>query len=109
VTVGGGLGASALRVLCQEGCALLILEKETQFRDRSRGIHRDLGVAEAKELGIEAALLNSCGTSDSVLSRWAWGLEPHRNDCPATGGVSFLSPGDARKPSCRRRKGPALK
>jgi 2-polyprenyl-6-methoxyphenol hydroxylase-like FAD-dependent oxidoreductase len=42
---------------------VLILEKETQFKDRVRGEYIvPWGVAEAKELGIEAALLQSCGT-----------------------------------------------
>jgi flavin-dependent dehydrogenase len=45
VTVGGGLGASAFAgAMARQGMHVLILEKETQFRDRVRGgIHRGLG------------------------------------------------------------------
>ena len=64
VTVGGGLAASALAgALARNGLRVLILEKETQFKDRVRGEYLvTWGVAEAKELGIEAALLRSSAT-----------------------------------------------
>jgi 2-polyprenyl-6-methoxyphenol hydroxylase-like FAD-dependent oxidoreductase len=62
VTVGGGLGASALAIsMARKGARVLILEKETQFRDRVRGESlAPWGVAEAKELGIDQLLMNSC-------------------------------------------------
>jgi flavin-dependent dehydrogenase len=38
VTVGGGLGASALAIsMARRGARVLVLEKELQFRDRVRG------------------------------------------------------------------------
>ncbi|PYU06330.1 MAG: hypothetical protein DMG34_06235 [Acidobacteria bacterium] len=38
VTVGGGLGASAFAgAMAKKGVRVLILEKETQFKDRVRG------------------------------------------------------------------------
>jgi 2-polyprenyl-6-methoxyphenol hydroxylase-like FAD-dependent oxidoreductase len=62
VTVGGGLGASALAIsMARRGARVLVLEKELQFRDRVRGEGlAPWGVAEARELGIADLLLNSC-------------------------------------------------
>jgi 2-polyprenyl-6-methoxyphenol hydroxylase-like FAD-dependent oxidoreductase len=63
VTVGGGLGASALaRSLALEGLKVLVLERETQFKDRVRGEQvASWGVGEARELGILDMLLANCG------------------------------------------------
>ena len=62
VTVGGGLGASALAIsMAKQGAHVLVLERETQFRDRVRGeVLAPWGVAEAKELGIAELLLRTC-------------------------------------------------
>lgn len=62
VTVGGGLGASALALsMAKHGTRVLVLERETQFRDRVRGeALPPWGVAEAKELGIADVLLRTC-------------------------------------------------
>lgn len=62
VTVGGGLGASALAIaMARRGARVLVLEKETQFRDRVRGEGlAPWGVAEARELGIADLLLKRC-------------------------------------------------
>src|SRR6202171_3251708 len=62
VTVGGGLGASALAIsMAKQGAHVLVLERETQFRDRVRGeVLAPWGVAEAKELGIAELLLRRC-------------------------------------------------
>jgi 2-polyprenyl-6-methoxyphenol hydroxylase-like FAD-dependent oxidoreductase len=64
VTVGGGLGASACAAsMARSGMRVLVLEKETQFRDRVRGEYlAPWGVAEARELGVEAQLLETCAT-----------------------------------------------
>jgi 2-polyprenyl-6-methoxyphenol hydroxylase-like FAD-dependent oxidoreductase len=64
VTVGGSLGASAFAAcMARRGVRVLILEKETQFKDRVRGEYLcTWGVAEAKKLGIDAALMKSCAT-----------------------------------------------
>jgi menaquinone-9 beta-reductase len=65
VTIGGGLGASAFATsMAKHGVRVLILEKETQFKDRVRGEYLvPWGMAEAKQLGLEAALMNSCATA----------------------------------------------
>src|ERR1700693_5335531 len=62
VTVGGGVGASALALsMAKHGAHVLVLERETQFRDRVRGeALAPWGVAEAKELGIAELLLRTC-------------------------------------------------
>jgi menaquinone-9 beta-reductase len=62
VTVGGGLGASALAIaMAKGGARVLVLEKETQFRDRVRGeALMPWGVAEARRLGIAELLLQTC-------------------------------------------------
>src|SRR5882724_935469 len=64
VTVGGGLAASAFAAsMARNGMRVLVLEKETQFKDRVRGeFVATWGVAEARELGIETQLFNTCAT-----------------------------------------------
>ncbi len=62
VTVGGGIGGSALAIsMAREGARVLVLEKERQFRERVRGESlAPWGVAEAKTLGIADLLKNTC-------------------------------------------------
>jgi menaquinone-9 beta-reductase len=62
VTVGGGIGASALAIsMARRGAKVLVLEKEHQFRERVRGESLPpWGVAEARELGIAGLLLKTC-------------------------------------------------
>jgi 2-polyprenyl-6-methoxyphenol hydroxylase-like FAD-dependent oxidoreductase len=62
VTVGGGLAASALAIrMARWGARVLVLEKETKFRDRVRGEGLvPWGVTEARKLGILELLLQSC-------------------------------------------------
>src|SRR5215472_8009316 len=59
ITVGGGLGASALaKVLAEHGARVLVVEREEQFKDRVRGEWMaPWGVAEAVKLGIYDLLL----------------------------------------------------
>jgi len=63
ITVGGGLGGAALaKAMAERGHRVLVVERETQFKDRVRGEWlAPWGVAEARELGIYDLLLNSCG------------------------------------------------
>src|SRR6476661_1221937 len=62
ITVGGGLGASALAIaMAREGARVLVIEKEEKFRDRVRGEYlAPWGVAEARELGVADLLLKHC-------------------------------------------------
>jgi 2-polyprenyl-6-methoxyphenol hydroxylase-like FAD-dependent oxidoreductase len=59
---GGGLGGSALaKVMAENGKRTLVLEKETQFRDRVRGEGLvPWGGAEAEQLGCYRLLCDSC-------------------------------------------------
>jgi len=65
ITVGGGIAASAFgRAMTQRGARVLILEKETRFRDRVRGEGTvPWGVAEARELGLLELLRAGCAHS----------------------------------------------
>ena len=59
VTVGGGIGGSALaKVMAERGYRVLIVEREPRFRDRVRGEFLfPWGVADAKELGLYDAFV----------------------------------------------------
>jgi 2-polyprenyl-6-methoxyphenol hydroxylase-like FAD-dependent oxidoreductase len=63
ITVGGGLAGSTLaKCLAERGCRVLVLERETRFRDRVRGEQmHPWGVAEARTLGIYQRLADTCG------------------------------------------------
>jgi 2-polyprenyl-6-methoxyphenol hydroxylase-like FAD-dependent oxidoreductase len=63
VTVGGGLGGSALAMaMAQHGARVLVLEQEKRFRDRVRGEGiLPWGVEEMRRLGIYELLRDRCG------------------------------------------------
>jgi 2-polyprenyl-6-methoxyphenol hydroxylase-like FAD-dependent oxidoreductase len=63
ITVGGGLGGSALaKVLAEHGMRVLVIEREHQFADRIRGEFLvPWGVAEARRIGLYDTLLERCG------------------------------------------------
>jgi menaquinone-9 beta-reductase len=65
ITVGGGLGGATLgKALAERGLRALVLERETQFKDRVRGEQiQPWGVADAKALGIHD-LLNANGAHE---------------------------------------------
>src|SRR5215469_14121881 len=81
VIVGGGLGGSSLGIaLAQSGAQVLVIERETQFRDRVRGEGvLPWGAAEARELGIHQPLLEAC----AIESRW-WTAPDDNRDLVAT-------------------------
>lgn len=62
ITVGGGLAGSAIaHSLANEGKRVLVLERETRFKDRVRGENvTSWGVAELQELGLLGTLRASC-------------------------------------------------
>lgn len=61
ITVGGGIGGSALaKGMAERGHKVLVVERETKFKDRVRGEWiAPWGVAEAKNLGIYDALMQA--------------------------------------------------
>ena len=63
ITVGGGIAASALaKAMCERGAKVLVLERETKFKDRVRGEGMVCwGVGEARQLGIYELLKKTCG------------------------------------------------
>ena len=74
ITVGGGLaGASLAKGLAERGVKVLVLERETAFRDRVRGeqIH-PWGVAELRQLGLYDRLHEACGHELPWLDMFLW-------------------------------------
>src|SRR5262245_26297920 len=65
ITVGGGLGGAALaKATAEHGGRVLVLERETQFKDRVRGEGIwSWGVAELKELGVYDLLRSTCANA----------------------------------------------
>src|SRR5271155_310982 len=62
ITVGGGLGGSALaKVLAEKGLQVLVTEREVEFKDRIRGeTMAPWGGAEAQKLGLYDRLKETC-------------------------------------------------
>lgn len=77
VTVGGGLGGSALaKAMAERGARVLVLEREKHFRDRVRGEYlTPWGVAEMQRLGLEETF----ETAHANQARWAIGIGPDRD------------------------------
>jgi 2-polyprenyl-6-methoxyphenol hydroxylase-like FAD-dependent oxidoreductase len=100
ISVGGGLaGMSLAKVLTDGGLRVLVLERETTFKDRVRGEQmHPWGVAEARKLGLYELLLETCanevrywstqlvGFSD-VMRRDLFETTPHR-----AGSLNFHHP-----------------
>ena len=63
ITIGGGLGGSAIaKAMAERGARVLVLEAEARFRDRVRGeAIMPWGVAEAKELRLYDTIMASGG------------------------------------------------
>ena len=75
VVVGGGIAGSALAsVLAPRGLRVLVLERQTAYRDKVRGEFMvPWGVAEAVELGLDETLLAAGGVySPSIASYGDW-------------------------------------
>ena len=68
VTVGGGLGGAALaKSMAERGSRVLVLERETEFKDRVRGeFVSPWGVAEMCELGIYELIRDSAGVDAPI-------------------------------------------
>src|SRR5258708_16031743 len=72
ITVGGGLAGSTLaKNLAEHGYRVLVLERETRFKDRIRGeTLNPWGVTEARTLGIYDHLLATCGNQTRWLIKY---------------------------------------
>lgn len=87
ITVGGGLGGSALAVaMARKGHRVLVLEAEEEFRDRVRGEQlASWGVAESKELGIYDTLMSSCAHEEPWFDFFLGPMQiNHRNMAETT-------------------------
>ncbi len=95
ITVGGGLGGSALaRAMAARGARVLVLEREKQFKDRVRGeFMAPWGVAEARELGIDQLLRDSCAQGLPYEQTQIGSVRAERRDLRTTTpqGVAILS------------------
>ena len=81
ITVGGGLGGSALALsLARKGVRVLVLEREIKFKDRVRGEGiLPWGVNEARDLGVYDLLANSCARPVLFWQSHAWKQRPPRD------------------------------
>jgi menaquinone-9 beta-reductase len=85
ISVGGGLGGSALAgAMAEHGARVLVLEREPQFKDRIRGeLLLPWGVAEAQALGIYELLRNSCGHEAPWFDTYLGGMQTGHNNLRA--------------------------
>ncbi len=95
ITVGGGLGGSALaKAMAEHGARVLVLEREKQFKDRVRGeFMAPWGVAEAHEVGIDTLLRGSCAQDLPYEQTQIGSVPAERRDLRTTTpqGVAVLS------------------
>jgi menaquinone-9 beta-reductase len=92
---GGGLAGSALAiVMAERGAQVLVVERETAFRDRIRGeFTMPWGSVEAKALGLYDDLLQQCGVEVRHWHTHVSGREMPLRDLTATtpGGTCMLN------------------
>lgn len=86
IVVGGGLGGSTLAAeLCRSGHKVLVLERETQFKDRVRGENMlPWGVAAARRLGLTDMLVAAGGHWAPWFITYAMGEPVERRDLRST-------------------------
>jgi menaquinone-9 beta-reductase len=100
ITIGGGLAGAALaKRLAEGGMRVLVLERETAFRDRVRGEQMHCwGVAEARTLGLYGVLLETCGHEVRYWSQQFVGFsDPRERDLVTStphraGSLNFYHP-----------------
>src|SRR5690606_27922236 len=78
-------GASVARAVAASGAKVLVLERETRFRDRVRGdMMYPWGMAEARRLGLAEGVLDRVG---HVSGPWCTTVKPlprNERDLPTT-------------------------
>ncbi len=84
--VGGGVaGAGLAAQLARKGIKVLVLERETKFRDRVRGENMlPWGVAAARRLGIADELRAAGGQPAPFFNVWAMGEQTEARPLPQT-------------------------
>jgi choline dehydrogenase-like flavoprotein len=110
ITIGGGLGGAALaRSMAERGARVLVLERETTFKDRVRGEGMTpWGCGEARELGIYDLMKSSCGHELPIWENYLGPMQIARRDMPSTTPqglptLAFYHPTMQRTCSMRRR------
>src|SRR6476660_6210109 len=86
VVVGGGLAGAALAtVLSRAGVHVLVLEKETRFKDRVRGENMlPWGVAAGRRLGLVDTLVAAGGRRVPYFNTYAMGVQTEHRPLPDT-------------------------
>lgn len=86
IIVGGGLAGSTLaKNMAERGYRVLVLERESHFKDRVRGEQmHPWGVSAARALGIYDPLLATCGNQTRWWTTWIAGNPVFNRDLPAT-------------------------
>jgi 2-polyprenyl-6-methoxyphenol hydroxylase-like FAD-dependent oxidoreductase len=86
ITIGGGLGGAALaKSMSERGRRVLVLERETKFKDRVRGEGMvPWGAAEARELGIYDLIMSSCGHELPWWDNYAGPMQTGHREMPVT-------------------------
>src|SRR5262245_48251434 len=86
IIVGGGLAGSSLAIaMAPSGARTLIIEHQSEFRDRIRGeVLMPWGSLEAKQLGIYEFLLDRCAIEVAFYSRHRSGAPAMARDLKAT-------------------------
>jgi len=86
VIVGGGLGGSTLAtLLAKSGKKVVVLERETKFKDRVRGENiLPWGVATARRLGIVDDLVAAGGHPAPFFNIYAMGMQTEHRPCAQT-------------------------
>jgi choline dehydrogenase-like flavoprotein len=110
ITVGGGLGGSALaKVLAENGKRVLVIERERQFADRIRGEWlAPWGGVEAQRLGLYHRLLEQCAHESPFFltvgsPRDLRTTTPQR--LPPFNALPSRDAGDGARSGVRRRRG----
>lgn len=84
--VGGGIAGAALAYsMSKAGAQVLVIESETEFKDRIRGeVVVPWGVAEAQALGLETALQQADARKLPWLNQYMGPQQIERRDLPST-------------------------
>src|SRR5262245_36679064 len=86
ITVGGGLAsATVAKAMAEQGAQVLVLERETTFKDRVRGeALAPWGVAEARALGLYDLLADGCGHKLRFWTQYRHAMPISRRDIVTT-------------------------
>ncbi|HTO09875.1 MAG TPA: FAD-dependent monooxygenase [Myxococcota bacterium] len=94
ICVGGGLGGAGIAfALAKAGARVLVLERETKFRDRVRGEYLECwGVAAARDLGLQSALADARAHRSPWLDNYIGGMRLDRRSFDDATGSVFPAP-----------------